>query len=153
MTNTATDLKTLYETDDYQWLTETIDLLKKKHFADLDLENLIEELEDLGNERKRAVESLLEQIIRHLLLCQYWTTEYEQNMGHWQAETIGFRTQLKKRLTQNLSNHLEKELPAIYQDALAYVQRKTRFQVDFPGQCPYRLEDLYDIHWFSMDKN
>jgi hypothetical protein len=44
MTNTSTDLKTLYETDDYQWLTETIDLLKKKQFADLDLDNLIEEL-------------------------------------------------------------------------------------------------------------
>jgi hypothetical protein len=107
----------------------------------------------LENERKRAVESLLEQIIRHLLLCQYWAAEYEQNIGHWQAEIIGFRTQLKKRLTQNLANHLEKELPAIYQDALAYVQRKSRFQVDFPLQCPYRLEDLYDIHWFSIDKN
>jgi len=150
MTNTATDLKALYETDDDQWLTETIDLLKKKQFTDLDLDNLIEELEDLGNERKRAVESLLEQIIRHLLLCQYWTAEYEQNIGHWQAEIIGFRTQLKKRLTQNLSHHLEKELPTIYQDALAYVQRKTRFQVDFPGQCPYRLEDLYDLHWLPV---
>lgn len=147
MTNTATDLKALYETDDDQWLTETIDLLRKKHFADLDLDNLIEELEDLGNERKRAVESLLEQIIRHLLLCQYWTAEYERNIGHWQAEIVGFRTQLKRRLTQNLAKHLEKELPAIYQDALAYVQRKTRFQVNFPEQCPYSLEDLCNIDW------
>ncbi len=43
------DLKTLYEIDDSLWLEETIELLKAKRFDALDLENLIEELEDLGN--------------------------------------------------------------------------------------------------------
>ncbi|MFM8308757.1 MAG: DUF29 family protein, partial [Microcystis aeruginosa] len=45
------DLKTLYEIDDSLWLEETIELLKAKHFEALDLDNLIEELEDLGNEK------------------------------------------------------------------------------------------------------
>jgi hypothetical protein len=54
-----TDLKSLYKTDDYQWLQETIQLLKRERFQELDLENLIEELEDLGNERKNAVESFI----------------------------------------------------------------------------------------------
>lgn len=148
MINTITDLKTLYETDDAQWLSETIELLKQKRLNDLDLPHLIEELEDLGNEKKRAVESLLEQIIRHLLLCQYWTEESERNRGHWEAEVIGFRTQLKRRLTQNLRNHLEQELPNLYQDALVYVQRKTRFKVNFPEQCPYSLDNLLDLNWF-----
>ena len=153
MTDTATDLKKLYETDDYQWLAETVDLLKKKRFADLDLDNLIEELEDLGNEKRLAVESLLEQIVRHLLLCQYWTVEYDRNRGHWQAEITSFRSQLKKRLTTNLYNYLEKELPVIYQDALTYVQRKTLFKINFPAHCSYRLEDLCDIDWFPMDRD
>ena len=66
------DLKTLYETDDVEWLQETVKLIKNHQFEQLDLENLIEELEDLGREKKNAVVSLLEQIIRHLLLLQYF---------------------------------------------------------------------------------
>jgi hypothetical protein len=146
-----TDLKSLYEVDDYQWLQETISILKNKRFSELDLDNLIEELEDLGSEKKHAIESLLEQIIRHLLMCQYWSEESINNLGHWQAEIVGFRNQIKKRLTSNLRNHLTNELPSIYQDALTYVQRKTRFKVDFPEQCPYTLEQLLNINWFPDD--
>ncbi len=58
------DLKTLYEIDDSLWLEETIELLKAKRFDALDLENLIEELEDLGNEKKFRIASFLQQIIR-----------------------------------------------------------------------------------------
>jgi hypothetical protein len=53
-----TDLKTLYEIDDSLWLEETIELLKNKRFDALDLDNLIEELEDLGNEKKFRAASL-----------------------------------------------------------------------------------------------
>ena len=42
------DLKQLYDVDDAQWLEETVNLLKKHQFQQLDLDNLIEELEDLG---------------------------------------------------------------------------------------------------------
>ena len=146
------DLKTLYEIDDSLWLEETIELLKNKRYEALDLENLIEELEDLGNEKKFRVASLLEQIIRHLLMCQYWEAEYERNAGHWKAEIVGFRTQLKKRLTTNFRNYLEKELPVIYQDALAYVRQKTRLQVNFPQECPYTLAELLDSNWFPDDE-
>jgi hypothetical protein len=78
------ELKQLYDVDDDQWLEQTINLLKNHQFQQLDLDNLIEELEDLGIEKKNAVASLLEQIIRHLLLLQYWTTEAEYNAVHWQ---------------------------------------------------------------------
>ena len=76
------DLKQLYEIDDSQWLGETISLLRNNQFQQLDLEHLIEELEDLGKENKNAVASLLEQIIRHLLLLQYWTKEAEYKTIH-----------------------------------------------------------------------
>ncbi len=54
------DLQQLHQTDDYQWLLTNIKLLRNKQFDQLDLENLIEELTDLGNEKKNAVRSLLE---------------------------------------------------------------------------------------------
>jgi hypothetical protein len=148
-----TNLKTLYEIDSNQWLEETIELLKANRFNELDLENLIEELEALGRSDRNAVESLLEQVIRHLLLLQYWSEESEYNKSHWQAEITGFRTQLKRRLTSNLRNHLLKELSPLYQDALAYVRQKTSLQVDFPTECPYTLEELLNINWFPRTSN
>ena len=142
-----TNLKSLYEVDDVQWLEQTVELLKNHQFAALDLENLIEELEDLGREKRNAVVSLLEQVIRHLLLLEYWTIEKEQNLGHWEAEIVGFRTQLKRKLTTNLRHYLRDELTSIYGDALRYVQRKTRFKVEFPEVCPYELEQLLNMDY------
>ncbi len=53
---------------------------------------------------------LLEQVIRHLLLLQYWTKETEYNTINWQEEIYNFRTQLKREMTTNLRNYLE-EIP------------------------------------------
>ncbi|MFM5983363.1 MAG: DUF29 domain-containing protein [Sphaerospermopsis kisseleviana] len=142
-------LQQLYEIDDYEWLLTNIELLKQGRFNDVDLNNLIEELADLGNEKKNAVESLLQQIIRHLLLYQYWIAESERNSGHWQAEIYSFRDQLNAKLTTNLRNHLAEQTLKIYQRALGYVQRKTNYQVDFPSECPYTLEQLLDVDFLG----
>ncbi|WP_233422938.1 DUF29 domain-containing protein [Planktothrix agardhii] len=139
------DLKTLYETDDVEWLQETVKLIKNHQFEQLDLENLIEELEDLGREKKNAVVSLLEQIIRDLLLLQYWTGEVEYNRVHPEEEIYSFRVQLKRKITTNLRNYLDSEFESIYQDALGFVKIKTQNSVDFPLECPYTLEQLLNI--------
>lgn len=136
------NLKTLYEIDDSAWLEETIELLKAKQFNSLDLENLIEELEDLGSEKKNRVVSLLEQVIRHLLLLQYWTAERDYNKAHWESEIVSFQNQLKRYLTKNLRNHLEQLFPDIYHDALKYCIKKTQGSVSFPQENPYSLVDL-----------
>ena len=140
-------LKQLYELDDSQWLGETISLLRNHQFQQLDLEHLIEELEDLGKEKKNAVASLLEQVIRHLLLLQHWTKETEYNTINWQEEIYNFRTQLRRKMTANLRNYLEEELNYIYEDALGFVKIKTANTVIFPSQCPYSLEQLLDRDW------
>ena len=141
-----TDLKQLYETDDHLWLQETIKLLQTNRFDELDLENLIEELEDLGRRDKNKVLSLSEQIIRHLLYLQYWKTEVQNNKSHWEAEIDGFRTQLRRHLTTTLRQYLEQELSIIYQDSLRYTSKKTRLQ-NLPKDCPYSLENLLDCSW------
>ena len=141
------ELKQLYDVDDDEWLEQTINLLKNHQFQQLDLDNLIEELEDLGREKKNAVASLLDQIIRHLLLLQYWTTEAEYNAVHWQEEIYNFRTQLRRTITTNLRKYLKDELTSIYQDALGFVKIKTTNLVTFPTECPYSLEQLLDRSW------
>jgi hypothetical protein len=141
------DLKTLYEIDDSLWLEETIELLKAKKFDALDLDNLIEELEDLGNEKRFRVASFLQQIIRHCLLLQFWTREKEYNQAHWQAEIVSFQYQLKRYLTTNLRQYLEQEFEQIYFESVRYVRQKTDNKVNFPDICPYSLEELLDPNW------
>ena len=141
-------LKELYESDDYLWIEETVKLLKGKRFDELDLENLIEELEDLGSEKRYKVESLLQQIIRHLLLLESWHNEYERNYRHWRSEIFSFRDQLKDRMTSNFYNYLEENLATIYRKARKYVQNTSGLDT-FPQDCPYKLEQLLDDDWFS----
>ncbi|MBS3025692.1 MAG: DUF29 domain-containing protein [Dolichospermum sp. DET50] len=143
----TTNLQQLYETDNYFWLLETIDLLKQGRLDELDLENLIEELESLAKRDQHKVKSLLEQVIRHLLLLQYWANEYDRNKNHWRSEIRSFRVQLKDRLTSNLYNYLLSIFATIYEDALGYVQEKTGFTVNFPTECPYSLEEVLDINY------
>jgi hypothetical protein len=146
------DLKNLYELDDSLWLEETIELLKEKRFEALDLENLIEELEDLGSEKKFRVASFLQQIIRHSLLLQFWTSQRGYNQAHWKAEIVNFKDQLKRYLTTNLRKYLEQEFNEIYSEALRYVCQKTDNKVNFPDTCPYSLEELLDPNWLPSDK-
>jgi tRNA U34 5-carboxymethylaminomethyl modifying GTPase MnmE/TrmE len=114
MLPTKNELKTLYEVDEHLWLEKTIELLRANRLDELDVEKLIEELESLSRKDRNKAESLLEQVIRHLLLLQYWSEEYQDNAAHWEAEIDSFRTQLRRHLTTNLRQHLEQELKIIY---------------------------------------
>jgi hypothetical protein len=143
------NLKELYEIDDYLWLEETVKLLKEKNFDELDLENLIEELQDLGSEKKHSVENLLKQVIIHLLLLEYWTKEYKYNANHWRGEIRTFRQDLELKLTTNLRNYLSLNLEKTYQKALRITKDKTGLKLSlFSQQCPYTLTQLLDEDWF-----
>ena len=144
------NLKELYEIDDNLWLEETVKLLKEKKFTELDLDNLIEELESLAKRDKLAMASLLQQVIIHLLLLDYWDSEYERNYRHWQDEIYSFRYQLNDRLTTNLTQYLKENLAKIYQRAFKRVNNKTGDNLDLPQRCPYTLEQLLDEDWFPQ---
>jgi len=140
--------QTLYETDYTRWLEETIAKLHQHSFNELELNNLIEELENLGKEQRNAVISLLDQLIRHLLLLRYWQSEIPRHRTHWQGEIYNFRVQLADRLTQTLYNHLVLRLDEVYRRALKAVQIKTDYQIYFPQTCPFSLDQLLDIDWW-----
>lgn len=144
-------LKSLYEQDEHLWLTETIQLLRENRLEQLDIENLIGELEDLSKRNQNRVESFLRQVIIHLLLLQYWTTEYDYNYRHLQGEIASFRVQLNRALTTNLKQYLLENLEDIYQESIFIVNQKTGLDLQiFPAFCPYSLEQLLDKNWLSF---
>ncbi|MEH2256844.1 DUF29 domain-containing protein [Nostoc sp.] len=131
----TTNLKLLYENDDNLWLEETIELLKKRQFNQLDLENLIEELINLWKRDVAKVKGLLRQIIIHILLLQYWQVEYERNYRHWIGEIKTFRYDLNNHLTTNLINKLQEDLENIYQSAVDFMKIKPDLII-FLEKCP-----------------
>ena len=145
MTHARQSLSSIYEEDYQQWLDKTVLLLKNRQVDSLDYEHLIEELEALGREQKNAVESLVIQIIQHLLFYQYWSSEREDNERHWRVELIGFRTQLGLRLTTNLRNHLSNRLDYLYGKARKMAEVKTDLKL--PSASPYTLADILDEDW------
>lgn len=151
LTLTENNLKKLYEIDDYQWLLKTIELLKNRQLNELDIDNLIEELIALSKREKRRVNSLLEQIIIHLLLYQYWKEESLTNANHWRGEIDVFRNQLNDDLSTNLKNELNNNLESLYERALRVVKSKSGLD-SFPKNCPYSLTELLDYNWYPIIK-
>ncbi len=94
----------MYETEYDQWLEKTVQLLKNRQLNPLDYDHLMEELEGLGRSEKSVVKSLLLQIIIHLLLYHFQTSERNRNSNHWAGEIIIFRVQLEDKLTTDLKN-------------------------------------------------
>jgi hypothetical protein len=60
-----------YEKDYYLWTQTMVKKLKNQDYLNVDWENLIEEIEDIGKSQKRAVESLLLRLTEHLLKLKY----------------------------------------------------------------------------------
>ena len=148
-TLTQNKLQELYEIDDYLWIEETIKLLKTKDLDKLDLDNLIEELEDLGKNNLNKVRSLLRQIIINILLLQYWEQEYDRNSRHWEGEIIAFRDDINNSVTTTLRNKLNEELDHIYHVAMKLVSTKTGLSSQlFPANCPYSLDKLLNDNWY-----
>ncbi len=73
----------LYNRDFNLWINETTSALKSREFSRVDWDNLIEEIEDMGESQQRAIESLLLRLTEHLIKLKYWEVEKERNKKHW----------------------------------------------------------------------
>ena len=138
-------LKNNIEQEYDSWLLEQVEILKKRNFDKLDVNNLIEELESLVRGEKSSVEQFAYLIMLHLLLIEYWHEESERNKNHWESEIVGFRLQLNNKLTTNLRNHLEKRIDFLYSKALSAATKKTKSSIKdnrFPQERKYSLSDI-----------
>ena len=64
----------LYEEDLYAWSEVQADLLRRRRFAELDLEHVVEEIEDVGGSLYREVRSRIRTIMEHFLKLEHSAT-------------------------------------------------------------------------------
>ncbi len=138
----------LYEQDYVEWLDVTLEQLQNRDIKHLDWTNLIEEVEALGSEQRHKVESYLIQLLKHLLLYQYWESEKLYCAREWLEEIDNFRNELEILLrSKTLSNYTFSILETAYQRARRSAKTKSDLNI-FPVNCPYSMEQILDPDWF-----
>ena len=74
-----------YEEDYYLWIQTMVEKLRNKDYLDIDWDNLIEEIDNMGKSQKRAIESLLLRLTEHLLKLKSWRATPRRPKAHSQA--------------------------------------------------------------------
>jgi hypothetical protein len=139
----------IYEQDYAEWLEITVRQLEDRSLENIDWEHLTEEIAALGNEQRHKVESYLRQLIKHLLLYQYWESEKSYCAKGWIEEMDNFRFELDLLLESKvLYNHSLKILDKVYPKARSAAIRKSQLSSQiFPEICPYSLAGILDPNW------
>jgi Domain of unknown function DUF29 len=142
------EIKKLYDRDFNLWVEETKRAIQNRDFQNMDWDNLLDEIDDMGKSEKRSLESYLERLIAHILKLQYWESEKERNYKHWKVKIINFRRRIKRLIKQNPSfNSLLAEIyPEVFQD----VVDAWKIEFDIPeGSCFIKLEQILAEDYFD----
>lgn len=137
---------TLYETDFYAWTQRQAALLREEEFAEVDWNNLIEEIDSLGNSQQNEVESWVLVIIMHLLKWQHQPSKRVTGRS-WRKTIAIQRIDLARHLRKNPT--LRARLPAIiaevYPDAVKLAAVETGLsRQTFPAECPWTAIQILD---------
>jgi len=134
----------LYDQDFMLWVENTVQLLKKRRLTELDLENLIDEVEDMGRNQKHALESNLTILLMHLLKWQYQSAKRSNS---WKFTIREHRQRLQKifRDSPSLKRYCEQVFHDCYQDAKSLASDETGLEITlFPIESPYALIETLD---------
>ncbi|MEA5617806.1 DUF29 domain-containing protein [Cronbergia sp. UHCC 0137] len=136
---------TTHENDFYAWTQEQANLLKTGQLHQIDLQNIIEEIEDMGRSEKRQLESRLEILITHLLKWQFRPNLHSRS---WQLTIKEQRLRLEKILQKNpsLETNLTESIEDIYPFATISAEKETGLSL-FPETCPYSLTEILSLEF------
>ncbi len=136
--------KKLYDKDFVAWADQQALLLEHGRWNELDLVNLIEEVRDLGNRHRDALESQLTRLLMHLLKLQY---QPEKRSGSWSVTITEARKQIARLIRKHpvLAVHIEKVFLECYLYAREDAADQTGLSIHtFPLDCPYTLEQVLE---------
>jgi len=137
-----------YEVDFYLWATETARALREGRLADVDLEHVAEEIEDMGKKERRELASRLTVVLVHLLKWRYQPARRSRS---WRLTLVRQRQGLEPVLEESPS--LRGTLPEAL--ARAYIRARTRAETEtglpaetFPAACPFTAEQVLNVEFW-----
>jgi len=125
-------------------------LLREGRFDELDIENLFDEVDDLGQARRSELRSRLETLIEHMLKLNYGTHPYPRS--GWRKTMLNARHEIDHLLDESPSLH--RYLPDFYEQAWHVGQ--TRAVLSFWDHEPDRYEqyekEIPETPIYSLDQ-
>jgi hypothetical protein len=144
MTHTALSTPDI-DTDYIVWLERQIDIIRERQFAQLDVENLLDELEYAVNKRKRALRSRLRVLMLHLLKCDYQPL---QRSNSWISTICTQRRKIYEALedSPSLAHMVRAYAESEYKHAVLQAAMETGLpESTFPASPPYAEQQLLDF--------
>jgi hypothetical protein len=141
--------QSLYETDYLKWIDTTIEKLRLQDYSNIDWENLIEEIEDMGRSERKSLKSNLIIVLTHLLKWQY---QPEFRSGSWKGSIVEHRRRIREALSDSpsLKPYLEEVFAGCYLDAVEQASAETGLPVEtFPQECPYTSAEVLNSNFLS----
>lgn len=142
-----TNQTSLYETDFLAWIETTAEQLRNRDYANLDWENLLEEIESMGRSERSRVRSNLIVLLMHLLK---WQFQPERRSNSWKASIVEHRRRIRDDLEDSPSfkPYLEKIFLKCYSDAVEQAIAETDLPAStFPTECPYPIAQVMDANF------
>lgn len=142
-------VKDLYDLDFFEWTQRNAELLRNHCLSEIDVDNLAEEVADMGKRDRREMDSYLTRLILHLLKWQMQPAlRYGQSgRSSWLNSIVHSRLMLEKIFKQSpsLTRLAEESLLEIYPGAVREASVQTQIdRKSFPQSCPYTLAQLLD---------
>lgn len=137
--------QTLYEEDYYLWLEKTAQSLSAGRWNELDIANLVEEIESMGRNERRALQSNIVIILQHLLKYRY---QPERRSKSWRVILVEHRQRIERLLQESpsLKPYLQEVFASCHKDAVKLASEETGLVEDaFPLRCQFSVEQVLDI--------
>jgi len=137
-------ITSLYESDFYGWTQHQANALRSRNIAELDFENLLEEMEAMGRSEKRGLKNRLVILLMHLLKWQY---QPERQGKSWELTIRNQREEVLELLEENPS--LKPRIDSVLESARKKALRETEKEIKmdrstFPAQCPWSFDEVMD---------
>lgn len=136
----------LYDRDFYLWTQQQIACLQQEQWTEVDLDNLVEELADLGRSEQKELGSYLKVLLMHLLKWQY---QSERRTKSWAVAIANCRDNIQDCLedSPSLQQFLKEAdwVAKYYRRACRDAIKETELSADtFPAACPYTMAQILD---------
>jgi len=135
-------VRTRHADDLYTWVQEQVALLRAGRVDALDLDNIAEELSDVGSEQYDKLESAIEVLLAHALK---WDHQPERRSRSWSLTIAEQRVRIDRQVRKNpgLKSRIAEAVNEGYRVGRIRAAREMKRSPEtLPVDCPYSWDEI-----------
>jgi hypothetical protein len=140
----------VYEKDVVAWAQEQAALLRAGRLANLDIEHIAEEIEDVGKSEQRELTNRMAVLLSYLLK---WEFQLGRRGSSWERTIKTQRKSIQRRIDKSPGLKPSLDDPDwwadAWGDAMIDASKETGLDnADFPESCPWSRKEVMDPDFF-----